>query len=134
LKPSVPLRDSRHYPVVLIGIAILGAGRLAAVISALSADPIASLIDDAKPNCGSGECITSLVPQVFALGDQRAAVEQRLAKSGYTGRDGRYHRQVTFRPDFLSTRVCDVSYAIALSFDGSDRLTGATGDPDGSCF
>ena len=124
----------QRYPSFLFALSALGIGRVAAVVASLTADPLSSLIHEAELNCGHDECITSLVPNVFALGDRRAAVELRLGKAGYVGGDGRYDRLETFRPDFLSTRVCEVFYVIALSFDDSGRLTTATGDPDGYCF
>jgi hypothetical protein len=74
----------------------------------------------------------SMVPDVFAIGEQRDEVLSRLAEAGYEDNgDGRYVLRGADTPAFP---VCSTDFLVVVVFDDAGGLVSATSQGGGVCL
>lgn len=108
---------------------LFGASTLLLQTFARAADSITPAIEREYARCHEPSCRTgSLIPEIFATGEARADVEQRLATAGYEARDG-YHAKSAPH----SVPGCDVNYYVITRYDNAGGLSLGFGEVASTC-
>lgn len=94
------------------------------------ADPISPAIERGYAQCHASTCRTgSLIPDVFARGEVKAAVELRLSSAGYQPRAGYFAKPAPKQ----QVPGCTLSYYVVPRYDTAGGLTMAFGEVADSC-
>lgn len=117
------------WAAIVAIIALAGGAGLVLPHLIQSADPISPAIAREYAQCHADSCRTgSLIPEIFKLGEPRAATEQRLATAGYEDRNGFYAK-----PAHSDVPGCDLSYYVVTRYDKSGALMLAFGEVASTC-